>query len=107
LAEHTLDCLSTDEDEQDLWVTLVDFWAGTPQDVEQEADIVTATDHIQSATAGPTTATTETEPMQASTSDSTRAQAENIPTDRTDTDEELQSCTDGQRQPMRSVRRSR
>ena len=25
LAEHTLDCLSTDEDEQDLWDTLVDF----------------------------------------------------------------------------------
>jgi hypothetical protein len=51
--------------------------------------MVTATDLTQSATAVPTTATTETEPMQASTSDSTQAQAENAPTDRTNTDKEL------------------
>jgi hypothetical protein len=29
LAEHTLDCRSMDEDEQDLWEALIDFWAGT------------------------------------------------------------------------------
>ena len=49
--------------------------------MEQEAEIVTATDLIQSAPAVPTTATTESERMQASTSDSTRAQAENVPTE--------------------------
>ena len=62
LAEHALDCLSTDEDEQDL--------CRTCQYMEQEADIVTAMDPTQAVTAGPTTATTESEPVQASTSDS-------------------------------------
>jgi hypothetical protein len=57
--------------------------------MEQEEDIVTATDPTQSATAELTMATTESEPMQALTSDSTQAQAENVPTDRSDTDNEF------------------
>ena len=71
LAEYTLDCLSADKDEQDLWEALVDFWAGTLQNVEQKVDIVTAIDRTQAETVRPTTATTESIPRQTTTSDNT------------------------------------
>ena len=62
LEEQTLDC-PTDDDEQDSWEALVEFWAGTSQNVDQEAEIVTATDLTQSDTARITTATSESEPV--------------------------------------------
>ena len=88
LAEHTLDCLSTDEDEQDLWEALVDFWAGPLQDMEQEADIVTAIDRTQAELARPTTASTESIPRQTTTTDSTNDQTETVSAETTKTDEE-------------------
>ena len=88
LAEHTLNGPSTDEGEQDFWEALVDFWAGSPQDVEQEVDIVTAIDLTQEETAGPTTATSELTPSQTPNPDSNSAQTEKVTADKTKTDEE-------------------
>ena len=88
LAEHTLDCLSTDKDEQDLWEALVDFWAGTPLNMSQEVDIVTTTDSTQADTARPTTATSDSKPGQTPTTYSTRAQTETVSAEKTKTDEE-------------------
>ena len=50
LAEHTLNGPSTDKGDQDFWGALVDFWAGSPQDVEQEVDIVSEIDLTQEET---------------------------------------------------------
>ena len=88
LAEHTLHCLSTDEDKQDLWEALVDFWAGPLQDMEQEADIATAIDRTQAELARPTTASTESIPRQTTTTDSTGDQTETVSAETTKTDEE-------------------
>ena len=85
--EQTLDCL-TDEDEQDSWEALVDFWAGTSQDEEQEADTATATDPTQSDTVRITAATSESETVWTPATDSTRAQTENVSAERSETDAE-------------------
>jgi len=87
LEEQTLDC-PTDEDEQESWEALVEFWAGTSQDVDQEAEIVTATDLTQSDTARITTATSESEPVRTLATDSTRDQTEKVTTEISVTEEE-------------------
>jgi hypothetical protein len=94
LEEQTLDC-PTDEDEQDSWEALVEFWAGTSQDVDQEAEIVTATDLTQSDTARITTATSESEPVRTPATDSTRDQTEKVTTEISETEEERPSRSAG------------
>ena len=87
LEEQTLDC-RTDKDEPDSWEALVDFWAGTSQDEEQEADTATATDPTQSDTVRITAATSESETVWTPATDSTRAQTENVSAERSETDAE-------------------
>ena len=62
LDEHTPNGHANMEGEQDLWGALVDYWAGSPQDVEQEDNTDTAIDLTQEDTTEPTAGTLETTP---------------------------------------------
>jgi hypothetical protein len=102
LEEQILDCLT--DNKPDSWEAPVDFWAGTSQDEEQEADTATATDSTQSDTVRNTAAILEPETERTPATDSTRAQTGNVSAEKSETEKEwyLQSA-----QERKKVRKSK
>ena len=88
LDEHTPNGHANMEGEQDLWGALVDYWAGSPQDVEKDDNTDTAIDLTQEDTTEPTAGTLETTPSQTFNQDSTTAQTEKVTEDKTPREEE-------------------
>ena len=92
--EHTLSGHANIEGEQDFWGALVDYWAGSPQDVKQENITVIASDLAQEDTTEPTAETLETTPSKTSNQDSTTAQTEKVTENKTS--REAETHTHGQ-----------
>ena len=88
LDEHPPNCHANMEGEQDLWGEIIDHWAGSPQDVEQEDNTDTAIDLTQEDNTAPTAGTLEITPSQTVNQDSTTAQTEQVTEDKTSREEE-------------------